>query len=168
MKKHKKFYFSVLLASALLFLSHASKAADIELSKGQIVYVPAYSHIYSGDRENEMLLSVTLSIRNTDMNYSMRIVSVDYYDTSGKPVKKYLEKSKTLKAMESTHFVVSHSDDAGGAGANFIVKWMAEKEMNIPIIESIMIGTQHQQGISFTSRGQAIRSQKVKKLGIQE
>jgi hypothetical protein len=28
--------------------------------------------------------------------------------------------------------------------------------VNLPIIETIMIGTQSQQGISFTSRGQAI------------
>jgi hypothetical protein len=41
-----------------------------------------------------------------------------------------------------------------------MVEWKSEKDdefVNPPIVESIMIGTQIQQGISFTSRGKVIR-----------
>jgi len=36
------------------------------LSNGQTVYVPAYSHIYFGNNEKPFSLAVTLSIRNID------------------------------------------------------------------------------------------------------
>ena len=134
-----------------------SQAAElIALSKGQTVYVPAYSHIYSGNREQVFLLTVTLSIRNVDLHQSITLDKVEYYETQGKFLRKYLDKPVTLKPLESTRFIVPQKDETGGSGANFIVAWKAEKEVNVPIIETVMIGTQNQQGISFTSRGQAI------------
>ncbi|MBT8364361.1 MAG: DUF3124 domain-containing protein, partial [Deltaproteobacteria bacterium] len=45
-------------------------------------------------------------------------------------------------------------DKAGGSGANFIVVWKSESQVNPPIIEGVMIGTHSGQGISFVSRGQ--------------
>jgi Mg/Co/Ni transporter MgtE len=54
-------------------------------------------------------------------------------------------------------YQIKESDKAGGSGANFIVGWEAETYANIPIIESVMIGTKGQQGISFLSRGQVIK-----------
>ena len=53
------------------------------LSNGQMIYVPAYSHIYSGNREVPFLLAVTLSIRNIDINHPITIQSVDYYGNRG-------------------------------------------------------------------------------------
>lgn len=60
--------FVVLLFSTCLLLPICALAVDdnIELSKGQRIYVPAYSHIYSGNKEKPFLLTVTLSIRNID------------------------------------------------------------------------------------------------------
>ena len=129
---------------------------EIPLSTGQTVYVPAYSHIYSGDREQPFLLTVTLSIRNCDPHHTMTVTVVDYYETQGRLLKKYQEKPLVIKPLESLRYVVAQSDKAGGSGANFIVEWQADQPVNLPIIETIMIGTQSQQGISFTSRGQAI------------
>jgi hypothetical protein len=125
-------------------------------SRGQTVYVPVYSHIYSGDQERPFYLAATLSIRNTDPRHSISLLSVDYFDTEGKLLRKYLDKPITLKEMASIRYVIKQSDKTGGSGANFLVKWKADREINPPIIESIMIGTQMQQGISFTSRGQII------------
>jgi len=129
---------------------------DIRLSRGETVYVPAYSHIYSGNRETPFLLAVTLSIRNTDMKHPVILSTVDYYETEGKLLKKYLDKPVRLGPLESIRYVVPQKDKAGGSGANFIVVWGSEKSVNPPIIESVMIATEGQQGISFTSRGQAI------------
>ena len=58
--------------------------------------------------------------------------------------------------MESLRYVIPESDKSGGSGANFIVEWKSDKYVNPPIVESVMIGTQTQQGISFTSRGRVI------------
>ena len=127
-----------------------------ELSKGQLIYVPAYSHIYSGDRERPFLLTVTLSIRNIDPNHQIKITLIDYYETQGKLLKKYIDNPTALGPLESLRYVIPEKDKSGGSGANFIVKWQSDNFVNPPIVETIMIGTQNQQGISFTSRGQEI------------
>lgn len=133
---------------------HAEKQAG--LSKGQRIYVPAYSHIYSGNREKPFLLTVTLSIRNIDPGYPIQITAVDYYETQGSLLKRYLEKPAMLAPLGSLRYIVPEGDKAGGSGANFIVEWRSDQPVNPPIVEAVMIGTQSQQGISFTSRGQAV------------
>jgi hypothetical protein len=156
---------SLLLLGALLGLSLAAASAPgsilasdgVALTDGQTVYVPGYSHIYSGDREQPVLLAVTVSIRNTDPVRAIVVGSVDYYDSDGKLVKKYVETPLALGPMASIRYVVPESDKAGGSGANFVVRWKSIKPVNPPIIETIMIGTRMQQGISFTSRGQTIQ-----------
>ena len=129
-----------------------------KLSKGQLIYVPAYSHIYSGDRERPFLLTVTLSIRNIDPDHPIKITLVDYYETQGKLLKKYIDKPTTLGPLESLRYVIPEKDKSGGSGANFIVEWQSDGFVNSPIVETVMIGTQNQQGVSFTSRGQEIFS----------
>lgn len=133
-------------------------AADAQrgLSQGQILYVPAYSDIYIGDSERPFQLTITLSLRNIDPKYQITIQSVNYYETKGKFVKSYVEQPVTLEALETVRFVIPEKDKSGGSGANFIVVWKSDKLVNPPIIESVMIGSRSQQGISFTSRGQEL------------
>lgn len=150
----------LLVAILLYFSSGASWAESTQsLSKGQTVYVPIYSHIYSGDKEQPFYLAATLSIRNVDPNHQITITIVDYYDSTGDLLKKYLEKPVVLDPIASTRYVVKESDKTGGSGANFLVQWKSEKKVNPPLIESVMIGAQRQQGISFTSRGRVIRQE---------
>lgn len=143
---------------AVLFCGGPAERATAEVVrlKGQTVYVPAYSHIYYGDREQAFALTVTLSIRNTDPRHPITILGADYYDTDGKLLKRYVETPKTVGPMGSMRYVVKESDRAGGSGANFLVRWSATDKVTEPIIESVMISTATQQGLSFTSRGQAI------------
>ena len=131
-------------------------AEDIQLSAGQTVYVPIYSHIYSGIKARPFDLAATLSIRNTNLKSSIIIVSVKYYDSAGKMIKDYLDGPIKLNALASARYIITEDDKAGGSGANFIVIWQSEKKVNPPIIESVMIGTHSGQGISFVSRGQVI------------
>ncbi|MBU4263957.1 MAG: DUF3124 domain-containing protein [Proteobacteria bacterium] len=49
-------------------------------------------------------------------------------------------------------YIVKESDTQGGLGAKFLVRWQADKTVNAPLVETVMIGTKMQQGISFTSR----------------
>ena len=147
----------ILLCICFVFpLSSYAAEKNIELSKGQTIYVPAYSRIYSGNREKPFPLTVTLSIRNISPKHQIKIILVDYYETQGKLLKRHIDKPTNLKPLESLRYVIPEKDKSGGSGANFIVKWQSDKFVNPPIVESIMIGTQTQQGISFTSRGQEI------------
>ena len=144
-----------LLAVAWTLIPVQSLLAD-ELSQGQKVYVPIYSHIYSGDKENPFLLTAILSVRNTDPGHVITLTAVDYFDSKGKLLRKYLAKPAELGALTSIRYVVAESDKSGGSGAKFVVEWRAASKVNPPILEGIMIGTKMQQGISFVSRGQVI------------
>jgi len=131
-------------------------ASEVRLLKGQTVYVPAYSHIYHGDKERAFDLAVTLSIRNTDRNHPIALVSVEYFNSDGKRIRGYLEGVFKLGSLSSTHYVVRESDQSGGSGACFVVRWESEAKVAEPIIETVMISTRSGQGISFLARGQVI------------
>jgi hypothetical protein len=158
MLKHQLLTTLVFTISLLLLtLSPAFSSEDHPAtSKGQSVYVPAYSHIYHGNRESPLLLTITVSIRNVSPTASLTVTAVDYYDTKGAVLKKYITTPFVLGPFGSERFVVPQNDESGGSGANFIVKWHSAEPLSPPIIETIMIGSQNQLGISFTSRGQAI------------
>ncbi len=148
---------SLCLLAAFAF---SPASAQVKRVKAQTLYVPVYSHIYYGNRERDyILLSATLSVRNTDMAKSITLLSADYYDTKGKFLEKFMTRPVTLGPMESVRYIVKESDSRGGSGANFIVGWKSDDPVTAPIIEAVMIGTRGQQGISFTSRGQVIREQ---------
>ena len=147
-----------LLISLVGILDPVSLSAeDIKLSAGQTVYVPIYSHIYSGVKGRPFDLAATLSIRNTNTRNPITLVSVKYYDSEGKLVEDYLKKPLQLDAQVSTRYIITEDNKAGGSGANFIVVWKSEQKVNPPIIEAVMIGTHSGQGISFVSRGQVIK-----------
>lgn len=126
------------------------------LSSGQLLYVPVYSHIYIGNRERPFNLAVTLSIRNTDPGASLRLTMVDYYDTEGRLIRHYLESPVELNPLGSIRYVVAEKDVEGGSGANFLVRWEAASAINVPVVETVMIGAQSGQGISFTSEAREI------------
>jgi len=161
MKKHKKNKQTVsalfLLLLTGIFVTAGQADSDIVLSDGQTVYVPIYSHIYSGLKGNPFSLAATLSIRNTDPGHPIALVSVKFFDSEGKLLKEYLDKPIELKPMASTRYILTESDTGGGSGANFLVKWTSKIKVNPPLIEGVMIGTQSGQGISFVSRGQVIK-----------
>lgn len=133
-----------------------SGRAEVKTGKSQAVYVSAYSHVYSGDRALPFNLAVTLVVRNTDQKNSINVTSVDYFDDKGKLVRHMIDGPLRIGPMASTFFFVKESDTSGGIGANFIVRWRADKEVNVPIIESIMIGARGGQGISFIGSSQEI------------
>lgn len=150
--------FAVLPLLLLLLAATDGSATDpAARTTGQTVYVPAYSHIYHGNREAQLLLSVTLSIRNVDPDIPISISVVDYYETQGKLLKNFVTAPVTLAPLGSERYVIPQDDSSGGSGANFIVVWEAKRPTNPPIIETVMIGSQSQLGISFTSRGQALQ-----------
>lgn len=131
---------------------------DIQIAMGEIIYVPVYSHIYHQNRQSVFPLSVTLSIRNTDLNQSLIITSVRYYDSKGNLVKEYLAQPIQLDKLASIDFFVTRNDTIGGSGANFIVEWIAQTEISEPLVEAVMIGTDSQQGISFVGQGKVIKT----------
>ena len=145
-----------LLAAALLAGAAAETAAAPALSKGQTVYVPFYTHVFIGPKHRPFHLVTTLSIRNIDPKRAIVLHAVDLYDAHGKRTRRLLEAPRRLVALDSAHYIVDEDQPPRDPGANFIVTWKAEAPANPPIIESVMIGAQGQQGVSFVSRGEVV------------
>jgi hypothetical protein len=101
-------------------------------------YVPVYSSLYGHSGKNEFLLSATLSIRNIGFTDSLYISKIDYYDSGGKLLKKYLSSTILLKPMASMEVVVTSAEDEGGAGANFVVECLGNNIVNEPLIQTVM------------------------------
>jgi hypothetical protein len=131
-------------------------ATEYTLSKGETVYVPVYSNVFAAPKEVAIHLANTLTIRNTDIHNSIQVTTADYYDTKGALLRKFYLKAVTLAPLETTYVYLSERDQEGGIGANFIVRWQAAKEVNLPIIECLMVGTQ---GRAFVSPGQVIKEE---------
>lgn len=136
-----------------------TKDKNFKVVMGQTIYVPIYSYIYHDDRKQTYNLTATLSIRNTDLTQPFVVTSVRYNDSSGKLVRRYLERPTQLAALASTNFAIDSTDVSGGIGANFIVEWVAQTEVSSPIVEAILIGSGYHQGISWVSPGKVIKSQ---------
>ena len=123
---------------------------------GQRIYVPVYAHIYHG---GGMVfdLTTTLRIRNTDSKHPIYITSASYYNTPGNLIRDFLESPVLLPPLATLDYVVSERERAGGSGANFVVEWFSMDQVSEPIVESVMIGTSGQQGISFVSEGKVVK-----------
>ncbi len=122
------------------------------------MYVPIYSDIYIDATNLKSLLAATLSIRNTSFTDSLFISLIDYYNTNGDLVRKYIDRPISLPPMASINYVVEREDDTGGSGANFIVALEAKNKNIKPIIQAIMIGQNGNKGFSFTSEAYSLKN----------
>jgi hypothetical protein len=145
--------------------SHPShKYHYVKLNKNDIkyietLYLPIYSDIYYTNGTLRYRLTATVSIRNISQADTAYLLKATYYDSYGKILKEFADSSIMLLPMESFEFVVEESEKEGGAGANFIVEWGALKNANQLIVQSVMIGTGGQQGISFLSEARVIKQE---------
>lgn len=144
---------SVVTGAAAALQTHPS---DVHLVTGQLVYVPAYSDIYTSGDGRTTDLAITLSVNNTDLEHAILVTAIRYYDTHGNLVRDHLDQPLQLAPMASHHVVIDPRDDSGGVGANFLVEWGAETLVHEPVIEAVMINTANQQGLSLISPGRVV------------
>lgn len=131
--------------------------SDTAVFYGELIYVPIYSKIFHQDDKKTIELASTLSIHNTDPDNYILIKKVYYHNLKGELIKKYIDSPVVLNPLETKNIVVGEKDQTGGTGANFIVEWDSNQQVSSPIVEAIMITTQMNQGISFTTSGKIIR-----------
>ncbi len=153
-----------ILALALylvLAVSPSFAQAPVPKSAGQMLYLPIYSHIWHGDVEGQKqplktLVSVLVSIRNTDPSRPVQLVSARYYDTDGKSIKEYVSSPRTIQAMGTYELFVPRSDDTGGSGANFVIIWKSAVPVNAPLVEAVHASLVSGRSIAFTTRAREI------------
>jgi hypothetical protein len=128
------------------------------LSAKGTIYVPAYSRVYgTGDRKL-IELSTTLRIDNTSATKPLVLDRIEYFDTTGRLVQRYLNDPVALRPFGSIEIVVPAEDDRGGTAANFIVEWSGNGPIAEPLVEAVMIGSQENTSYSFVSPGRPIRN----------
>jgi hypothetical protein len=128
----------------------------VEGDINQTVYVPIYSEIYNRTKDTKVLLTATLSIRNTSETDTLFLSRVAYFNTEGTLVRQYLEQSIYLKPMETIDYVIEEQDEEGGAGANFLIDWYANKPIK-PLFQAVMMGAVSNQAFSFTTDGVSVK-----------
>jgi len=151
----------LLLALVAAPMTTSAQGGPAEPSRGQTLYVPAYSNVFHGDGTRPFELACTLSVRNVDAGAPIVVERVDYHGSDGKLVRRYLERPQTLGPLATESYVVRERDTVGGPGASFLVAWSSEREVEAPLVETVMIGTAAAQGISFTSRARVLRTREL-------
>lgn len=123
--------------------------------RGQVLYLPVYSNIpYL--KESKYDLSAFLAVHNTDLRHEIKITKVYFFNTQGRLVKSYVSSEQKVTPLSTVIFEVSR-DDKSGTGANFLVEWIADQQVNEPLVESVMKDLKGNVGISFLSTGRVIR-----------
>ena len=153
---YNRLFISIFVFIMIYFSLPARANSQVQFSDGEIVYVSVYSNVYSGPRKKPFELAVMLSIRNTDPTDPITILKVDYYNSHGTMIDRYIREPLELSPLASKVFYIKEYDKRGGSGANFIVKWTSANKVNQPIIEALMLGLASGQGLSFTCSGQII------------
>jgi len=155
-----------LLASLLLSCGAGqSLAQDVPgLSAGQKLYLPIYSHLYHGDvnqrtgKPSETLVSVHISIRNTDPATPLKAISARYNNTEGRLLREFLSKPQTIPPLGTYELYVPRSDSSGGSGANFIIEWAADKPINPPLVEALHADIREARTLIFVTTGRPIQT----------
>lgn len=131
-------------------------AGEVKLVKGQTFYVASQTSQIAGSHSFDV--KPVIFIHNTDQNNPINIVRIDFYNTDGKLVEKYLQQPQKLNANSATRINVKERlPGEEGSGAHFIIQWQAENKVVAPIVEVWFIGAVGTKGYSFTSQGRIIQ-----------
>jgi hypothetical protein len=121
------------------------------------VYVPTYSTI-RGLTDRPAGLSTLLRIDNTSSSKPLVLERIDYYDTGGKLVQRYLEVPIALRPFGAMQIFVSGEDHRAGPAGNFLVTWAGIAPIAEPLIDSVTFGKSGGDSFSFVSQGRPIRN----------
>lgn len=152
---------SFAFALLLWFSGLAAAQSPVARSTGQTLYLPIYSHVWHGDLDSrgepaKALVSVSVSIRNTDPARAIRVTSAQYFDTDGKRLREYVTAPRTIPKMGTMELFIPRSDDTGGSGANFVIVWKSDAPASPPIVEGFHANLPAGRSIAFTTTARPI------------
>lgn len=140
----RKISFLIFFTVCLILVTAPAFGQSFEISKGQIVYVPAlHNYIYAGS--TNWTTRTRLIIRNVDLNYKIKVNSIELYGPDGIKVDHvFLEDPVDLYPLNSMAILLNFLDNIPFWGADegrpgFIVRWRASRPVNAPIIETITV-----------------------------
>jgi hypothetical protein len=124
--------------------------------RSQTIYAPAYSAVATSNNAQQFQLAITLSVRNTDRTLPIVITAIAYHHQDGRLVREFLKTPLRLAPLAALDFFVRESDTSGGSVSSFLVDWVGEPAASAPLVETVMVGTGSNQGISFTCPGRVV------------
>ena len=131
----------ILLILTILFANDVS-FADIEQTQGQTIYLSLYPKIERGGKKGASFLTTILTIRNTDLQHSITVNSINFHDSNGVLKKHVLKEPMILNAIssKSMRFEAKELDTESGMAGCFIIVWKSSERVSEPLVEGI-IGT---------------------------
>jgi hypothetical protein len=155
----KRIIFLLLWSLITLNILLPGQLAAVELSTGYTIYVPIYRSFYQiyGSSRDAYSLTSTACLHNTDPKQAITVLCVDYYDSSGKLLKKFIDAPLTIKPWNSREITIESSTKADDFGANLIIRWKAGQPANPPVVEVLMTGQFLNRGVSFMTRGVEVK-----------
>lgn len=125
-------------------------SGEVKLVKGQTLYIPSPTSFMAGTYSFNV--RATVYIHNTDPTNAINITGIDFYNSGGKLVEKYLTQPLKLKALEATRVNVKQPlEGEDGMAAHFVIQWQSEHKVVEPLIYCWFIGVSGTRGVSFTS-----------------
>lgn len=152
------------LLAALMFFGCAIAAAqEPPLSAGQTLYLPIYSDLWHGDLGSRKMpdktaLSALVSIRNTDPAQPIRVLSARYHDSQGKLVRDFVPKARVVPPLGALELFIERSESEGGSGANFLIRWQADRPVSPPVVEAVHADLRNPRTVSFITVARPIRA----------
>jgi hypothetical protein len=142
------------------FAPIASAGKPLPPLKGQLLYLPLVSHVFQGPKNRPFELTKTFVFRNRDRRNSIKLISIEYFNSEGQNLGSLLDNPQVLAPLASFQKPVASPAKKGGkkkGAPSLIVRWKADKPAAPPLVKCIMIGATGQQGISFSTIATPIR-----------
>ena len=91
-------------------------------------------------------------IHNTDPTNAINITGIDFYNSGGKLVEKYVTEPVKLNALAATRVNVKQPlEGEDGMAAHFVIRWQSEHKVVEPLINGWFTGVSGTRGFSFTT-----------------
>jgi hypothetical protein len=104
-------------------------------------------------KSDSTLMSVLVSVRNTDPKNPIRVVAAPYYNTDGVLIRNSVPTPRVIPPFGTFELFVELRENAGGSGANYAIKWEAATPVSPPTIEALHSKFQAGYSVAFISRG---------------
>ena len=102
----------------------------------QQIYVPV--NLESNTMNGHRNIRTILKIRNTSSTDSAYLTHIDYYDTQGTLIKKFLESTVLIKPM-ATREVMIRNNQFRTKGDNFLVQWYSNNPEHRPFVQTVSL-----------------------------
>ena len=150
MKTLSRVFWLVGMTTLGFALAAGGAAAEVKLVKGQTLYIPSPTSFVAGTYSFDV--RATVYIHNTDPTNAITITGIDFYNSGGKLMEKYVTQPVKLNALAATRVNVKQPlEGEDGMAAHFVIQWQSEHKVVEPLINGWLTGVSGTRGFSFTS-----------------